>query len=326
MKNELSQHRKQLPDTVPELSRFVLIGREKLTAVRAEIRAIDKVSFAKDVRQQKLLEAQQIAEAVLDAEVRIGQLLRDIPTHQGKRSDLQLADSTVQKSKKEVIDAAGLNVKQAQRFEALASHPDIVERMKVLARDNDDIVNRTAILDEISKNRKSYISNNSGDEEWLTPAVYIEAARSVMGSIDLDPASNEIANRTVQATHYFTKEDDGLQQAWCGNIWLNPPYGNVSPFIEKLINSPIDQAIILVNNGTETAWFRKLADYSSAMVFLTGRVRFEKPDGPRGTPLQGQVIVYIGHDPDKFLDIFQQFGWGVRPAAQHTIKKGDKDE
>ena len=57
----------------------MLVGREKLVAVRAEIRAIDKVGLAKEVREQKLQEAQAISEAVLDAEVKIGELMRSVP-------------------------------------------------------------------------------------------------------------------------------------------------------------------------------------------------------------------------------------------------------
>ena len=49
--NELSTMTKQLPDTLPDLSKFALIGREKLNAVCAEIRAIEKVGIAKDRKE-----------------------------------------------------------------------------------------------------------------------------------------------------------------------------------------------------------------------------------------------------------------------------------
>jgi len=66
------------------------------------------------------------------------------------------------------------------------------------------------------KNGDTHVSKNSGENEWYTPVQFIDAARLVMGSIDLDPASSERANETVQATTFYTKEDDGLSKTWCG--------------------------------------------------------------------------------------------------------------
>jgi len=153
--NELTTATTQLPETLPELSKFALIGREKLVAVRAAIRAIDKVGIAQEVREQKLKEAQDISEAVLDAEVRIGELMRNVPTAQGKRTDIKLMDNSVQKSKADFIGQAGLTVKQVQRFETLAAHPDMVAQAKAEARQNDDIVSRTLVMNMIKDQQRA---------------------------------------------------------------------------------------------------------------------------------------------------------------------------
>lgn len=79
----------QLPDKIEDLAKFVLVGREKLTSVRAEIRAISKLELAEEVREQKREEAQMLAEALMDAEVRIGDLLKQIPKAQGARTDIK---------------------------------------------------------------------------------------------------------------------------------------------------------------------------------------------------------------------------------------------
>ena len=143
----------ELPATMADLSRFVLVGREKLVAVRAEIRAIEKVGLAKEVREQKLKEAQAISEAVLDAEVRIGELMRNVSKvknnnpngnnqHRGQRPSGGSSSSNNSKTKKKAIEDAGFTKTQAQRFEVLAANPEIVEQAKAEACENNDIVLR----------------------------------------------------------------------------------------------------------------------------------------------------------------------------------------
>jgi ParB family chromosome partitioning protein len=160
----------------------------------------------------------------------------------------------------------------------------------------------------------THVSQNSGENEWYTPPQFIESARLVMGSIDTDPASNPIANATVKATRFFTKDEDGLQQKWEGNVWMNPPYAQplMSQFAEaiseKFESGEIEQAIILVNNATETQWFQRMASVASAVCFPKSRVKFLDPNGKPGAPLQGQAIIYMGDSKRVFRDEFRKYG------------------
>lgn len=174
--------RDNLPGNIMDLSKFALIGREKLNAVRAEIRAIDKVGLAQSVREQKLKEAQDISEAVLDAEVRIGELMAKVPKASGgdRRSENFKRDTAVHfETKAEVIEKSGFTPKQVQRFEALAAHPEIVAQVKAEARENDDILSRSSVLSRIKLEEKKAqilqaersIHEQAGEE--LKPVLYI---------------------------------------------------------------------------------------------------------------------------------------------------------
>ena len=163
--------------------------------------------------------------------------------------------------------------------------------------------------------KKAHVANNSGNNEWYTPADYIALARAVMGGIDTDPATSEIANRTVQAAQIFTAEDNGLTKQWSGRVWCNPPYAQplIAEFAEAIASKyetgEIEQACVLVNNGTETGWFQRMLQAASAVCFPRSRIRFVDPEGnPSGAPLQGQAVLYLGNEPETFASVFSEKG------------------
>ena len=148
-----------IPNNIDDLAKFALIGREKLVAVRAEIRAIDKVGLAQEVREQKLHEAQEINDAVLDAEMRIGELMTKVPkAGNGGANQYQAKSTSVskeQKTKADIIRDAGFTQKQVERFQQMAAHPEIVAQAKAEARENDDIASRADILKRIRAQKKA---------------------------------------------------------------------------------------------------------------------------------------------------------------------------
>jgi len=136
--------KKNLPDNVKDLHRFILIAPEKLKSVRAEINAIDKAGLAKEVRDQKTSEGQQIGEAILWAEAKMGEILKAIPKKGNKYGSTGGTIPTLPE---------GISKKQSHRAQVLADNPDLIEDVIKEAKENEDIPTKTEVLKK-AKQRK----------------------------------------------------------------------------------------------------------------------------------------------------------------------------
>jgi ParB family chromosome partitioning protein len=167
------------------------------------------------------------------------------------------------------------------------------------------------------------------NDEYGTPMEIIELARGFLGGIDIDPASNDLAQKIVKATTFYTKERSGLCETWKGKLWLNPPYSFpiIRDFVYKASRhyqaGDIREGLILVNTATETAWYKFLAQ-RYPMLFTHKRISFLLPEPtPNGFPVQvdgitfyqlrqnrvAQTLFYMGREVKEFYYWFQPIGY-----------------
>lgn len=232
--NEIILKNKSFPTTIEDLSKFVLIGREKLISVKAEIRAIDKLEVAQEVRNQKKEECSLLGEALLDAEARIGDLLKQIPkTSGGDRNsenfkkcstahfeEIKILCSTTPnpKTKKEVIQDLGFSIDQAKRFETLADNKDLIEQVKQEARENDDIPTRTRVLDlakakKEKENQQEYKNTNKYIEDCAKRSKFINHVVHDLNAIndqDLEMWKQMIKNEPLMISSYLEIVKDDI--------------------------------------------------------------------------------------------------------------------
>lgn len=161
-------------------------------------------------------------------------------------------------------------------------------------------------------NNATLINQDSGKNEYGTPVDIVERARNTMGRIDLDPASSEFFNKTVEAFHFFDKNSKSLDAIWWGNVWMNHPYGkDNSLWIDKLRNEyengRVEKALCITWASVGSSWFESLLNYPQC--FLKKRVNFIGLDGkPRTSPTKGSAVTYFGPNPNFFQLNFIEIG------------------
>lgn len=171
----------------------------------------------------------------------------------------------------------------------------------------------------------------SESNEWYTPSTYVEAARALMGGIDLDPASNEFANQVIKAEKYYTIENNGFDKAWIGRVWLNPPYGRdggdsnqelwSARLIEQYRAGITTEAVLLVNAVTDRKWFQPLWEYP--ICFTNHRIKFYNAETEAGQPTHGNALVYLGpsEKTNEFFRLFSQFGVIARKLTANDFSR-----
>lgn len=162
-------------------------------------------------------------------------------------------------------------------------------------------------------NPAQLINQDSGNTEWYTDPLIINAAVRVMGYIDLDPASSVVANQYIMAKKIFTIKDNGLQQKWFGKIWMNHPFGKgsnslwINKLEEEYSSGSVSEACCITFTATSERWFKPLI--KRPQCYLCPRTNYYLLSGQKKSGVtKGSVVTYYGNDVKKFADAFRLLG------------------
>ena len=121
-------------------------------------------------------------------------------------------------------------------------------------------------------------------DDWATPPEIVCEFEEEFGPFDLDACCRP---DTAKAPQYFTKADNALVQPWFGRVWMNPPFSNPAPWLEKAVAETLQRraelVVALLPAATDTGWFHEwVLPHASEIRFRRGRIKFL---GWRGTPI-----------------------------------------
>jgi hypothetical protein len=158
----------------------------------------------------------------------------------------------------------------------------------------------------------------------LTPRWIIDA----LGPFDLDPCAADPRPWDCAKTNY-TEADDGLSRPWEGLVWLNPPFNRyeVGRWIARL--AAHGKGIALLHARTETEWFAPIWDKASAILFLSQRIKFCRPDGSEQEANSGAPPVLVAFGPQCHTRLDKTpwiggalvHGWGLKLDLETVLRE-----
>lgn len=149
------------------------------------------------------------------------------------------------------------------------------------------------------------------NDERFTPLSFLSQVKHGFfrdRGFDLDPycsdPQGERMMRHKLVKWYYTKDQPMPPKRWCGldTLWVNPPYSLLTDaeFRAGMLGmlEGANRFAVLVNNSTETQWFRDLLAVSEYVVLLRARIKFEQYNERYG---QYNEQYDIGEDEEEFI-------------------------
>jgi phage N-6-adenine-methyltransferase len=115
-------------------------------------------------------------------------------------------------------------------------------------------------------------------DNWATPQ-YIFDHWNERFHFDLDAAADA---SNAKCADYLDEEFNSLVNPWGENrrVWINPPFGNLLPWIRACIRESKERGNIIVAllpNNTDSLWYHEAFLTATEITFLKSRINFIDP-------------------------------------------------
>lgn len=224
------------------------------------------------------------------------------------------------------LEQAGISVRSAQNYMAIAKNWEIVEAktklVSLLSEESQPAIGLKWALEAVRDEKKSLKSAAppADPDCWRTPNTKDQpivdlVKKALGGSIWCDPCAD--AGHRISASVHYNRSDDGLadHQTWSKTVFINPPFSNPLPWVEKcclsIARGNVSAAIMLLKAGavSNVGTGELINKYASAVCHWRGRINFLNDSG---NPVKGSdfdcVLVYLGDRLDLFRQAFSGRG------------------
>ena len=142
---------------------------------------------------------------------------------------------------------------------------------------------------------------STGKDEWRTPK-YVFDYWNRRYDFTLDAAASK---ENAPCEKYYNITYDSLNNVWEEKqvAWLNPPFGDVGPWVERCIyemDAHGSTIVALLPNSTEARWFHDIYYTASRITLLTGRISFIDQETGKGNGRNANGSIFVEWHPKPY--------------------------
>ena len=175
---------------ITQIRSYAAYARAQAQAIHKTIAATSGIEDVAAIKEEATETAQTFAKVGIYADQRIGELLRELPTKQGKRSDTTLSTTQDEVTKRQAMAQSGIPKSQAYDLQAMAANPDVVQAVLDKAEADGRIVSRKQVLDAIKQPKQAEKQRDEARQE--VQDMYLQAENM---ELEVERLKNQLKSR-----------------------------------------------------------------------------------------------------------------------------------